>query len=665
MASPQQPQGFVPDGFTPDPPTTLKSLAGRSFDHLWNFGAEALSTVNPAPLVKLAWEGGGNPVGMGAKMAEYAMPELFKGIDAYKAGDTKTATRQFTKVIPLLGGVADRAWELVETKQWDRLAGLVAGLAAPKVAGAVLPKSLASTGAMRSNNASVARSTDFALNEGIPLPLDAATGNKMISYVKTASDAASLAAFADRVTPVAKGFTKTGAKLATEIKSGLTRTAESAGSAVRGAVERVVAKYKAASDTSYDTLRAIEAKNAQDVPMFKDGKPIMRQVGESGGKPVMEQVVKTIEAPVDVTALKDALRPVFDKIKSDAYYTTTKKMSDPGFKALQTIVNGPDTVALSDLRGMRAVLGKEQVGTEAMGQRTSGQGLAAHAGGIVRNTVAKAIRTLGKDAEKALAEGDFNYRHMKNTTRMFEQVQSSKGAQEPVQLFNRLVQPGDANVATLRKVQAVAPGEMQTLGRAWFEDRMMAATTREGMEHTAKMLAEWDKMGPKTREILFPDAAVRQRVGDFFAAMERWGKSPNPSGTGGMNALMQMLVKTGGVVGGAAGANYGGGLKGLIAEQALLTGANVGIYSPTAVRALVQGFTLPVSGPVAGAAALGIVSKQPAPGPNVPTMRSPAAVAPSQEQAPDVVLQAEPGIHTLSDGSVWRKDANGTIRKLK
>lgn len=666
---PQQPAGFVPDGFVADTPQDRGAeIVRRSANAAWNAGAEFLSTVNPISTAVEAIKAGGNPAGMGIRMAQASLPELMKGIDAYKAGDTKTAARQFTKVIPLLGGVADRAWELVETKQWDRLVGLAGGVLAPFAAGKMLPKSVDVPGVMRSNNPLHAASADMMLAEGVPLDLGTVTGRGPVKFARTATDAASVAGMLDRTTPTVEGLTRTGRKIAGEVRPGGTQTAETAANATMGAARKVVERYKGTADTSYDALRQIEAQNAVDVPMTKDGQPIMRQVGEQNGKPITEQVVKTIEAPVDVSGLKAELAPIYERIKADPWYTTTKKMSDPGFKAIKTIMEGPDTVGLAELRGMRSVLGREQVGTEALGQRTSGQGLAAHAGSKVRKLVDAEAAKLGAQAQKALTDGDFAYGNMKRTAKMLEQVQSSKGAQEPVQLFDKLLRPGDANIATLRRIQKVAPGEMTALGRAWFEDGLVRATAEGEYAHAQRMNAEWQKLGPKTKEILFPDPAVRTRIDQFLHMADQWSRNPNPSGTGSMNAVFQMMNRTMKALGPttAGGAAFaGGGVPALLWSQAGLSGVNMAIYNPTVVRALAQGFTMPVRGPVATAAALGVVGKQPTPGPAIQPV---ASHAQPTSDVPDEIrgaLQGQKAGYYTKDGVTWQVMADGSVRKVQ
>jgi hypothetical protein len=600
--------------------------------------------------------------------------------DAALRGDAETMQTNIVRAIPFLGEPAVLAQEQARRGNWLGAGGTLAGMAvlnlAPAMAGRI-PRSITSTGILRPKGASIARSTDFALAEGIPLPLDAATGSKTISYIKNAGDAASMLSLIDRVTPVAQAFKQTGQKLAREIRPGLAETAESAGAGIADQVLRVVAQYRTSARGSYGDYEAIEAAHAADVPLVKNGVPVERPV-MSGGKPVvnadgvtqMEPVVVHLEAPVEVVALKNELKPVWEKMQKDPYYTSGKQMYDPGYKAMTEIMEGPDTVALATLRNMKSWLGREQVGTEAMGARTSAQGLAAYAGGKVRKTIYDAVDALGPDAGKALREAEFSYGNAKRIEKMFEKVQSSKGLQEPVGLFNSLVLSGDKRVATLRRIRAVAPDEMTALGRAWFEDRMVVATTKDSMEHTAKMLSDWEQMGPKTREILFPDPVVRHRVGDFFAVMERWGKSPNPSGTGGFNAAMQMLLKTGLTVGGGAGAATGLGLAGLAGEQLLLTGSNAAIYSPAVVRKLVQGFTMPL--PRTAARVVTRLAQVSQAAPDIqrpgPILASPTV---SSMQDPDAeiktVLQGAPsGEYTHpTNGSVWVVGPDGAARKVR
>jgi hypothetical protein len=444
-----------------------------------------------------------------------------------------------------------------------------------------------------------ARAADMAMDAGVPIDAGTATGRPFFKRSTYITDATTIPGVIDRTTPEAKGFTKLGQKIQDEIRPGGTSTAETSGAATATAIKNVIKTFKATADTAYDALRGIERQHTQDVPIKKMVE----------GKEVIEMV--PMEAPTNVTALQAELRPLFERMKNDPYYTPTRQMNNPGFTAIQNLVEGPEVVPLASLRNMESWLGKEQVGSEAAGLRTQGQGLAAHAGGKVRKVIQAEIDNLGIQAQKAYQEGRFAHRHSKRTAELLDAVspENAAGIQEPIKAFNRLVQPNDANITLLRRVAATAPNEITQLGRAWFEDRFTNATTHGGMEHTARMLSDWDKLGKETKKILFPDPQVLQRVNDIMVILGEWGKSPNPSGTGGINALMQ-AAHVGGkafVAAPISGASAASGIPALIALQAFGSAYNVALHSPAAVRALAQGITTPVRGPVRGATIAGTV----------------------------------------------------------
>ncbi len=105
---------------------------------------------------------------------------------------------------------------------------------------------------------------------------------------------------------------------------------------------------------------------------------------------------------------------------------------------------------------------------------------------------------------------------------------------------------------------------MPAVGRAYIEGLMDTATSADGKPASAH--ANWAKLGPETKKVLFPDAQVRADLDDFFTLAKKSAESAKPSGaayvsgmklmvehpfTGtpyvlGNNAVARMLFKPGG-----------------------------------------------------------------------------------------------------------------------
>lgn len=676
MAQPQSvPKGWVPDGWVPDNPAPPASASvpvpppKPSFlSDLWSStknmvgGAyEASPFALAGALMRPSESGAYYPyagvirtVGDIAKAGEV---QRQKGVENVKQGDFLGAAGRFGAWLgtwmggPALANLVDE----VKAGRLDRASGQALMLASPFAARA-LPVDARIPGVMRSKNPELARAAEMALQEDVPLDLGTATGNKWAQRLKFATDAMTPMGLIDRVTPAAKAFTRLGTKLEQQARPGLAATAETAGSATRRAVEHVVDAFEQKAKPFYEMLERIEndPKNIQNVPVAK---PV---VNATTGKMSTKIVMKPMPVPVDMRPFKAKLGPVLERMDLDPYYTVERKASDPGYTAVKLIVTGPDHIPLSVARTTASVFGKEQVGTGALGKRTGGEGLAAKVFTELHKAIETKARSLGPEAVTALKEGNFNWSKARTISEMMEEVQvtGQKQIVEPVKLFQKLVAPGDGNIKALDAIKAALPADSQVpqnMGRAWLEDHLTAATTHGGMDKTQAFLSEWDRLGPRTKEWLFPDKGVHQRVNDFVVIMREWGKSPNPSGTGGINAIMRFLqqgtraLAAPAVAGQGIAAHQTGYMGAFLAEQGFGSLLNAGLHNPTIVKALVQGMTVPVRGPVRGAGIAGAVAASAQLAPNVPRIGpvpSPSLSAP------------------LADG-VWELGPDGQLRFVR
>src|SRR5205814_8718588 len=109
-----------------------------------------------------------------------------------------------------------------------------------------------------------------------------------------------------------------------------------------------------------------------------------------------------------------------------------------------------------------------------------------------------------------------------------------------------LVAPKDSAIQHLRRVQEMAPAEIPKIGRAYLEDLLSMATAEGGFDRAARLQAEWQKLGPETKRILFPDLAHRAQLDHFFLLAKRLSDNPNPSGTAVVNNVFNWTAGLGG-----------------------------------------------------------------------------------------------------------------------
>jgi hypothetical protein len=155
-----------------------------------------------------------------------------------------------------------------------------------------------------------------------------------------------------------------------------------------------------------------------------------------------------------------------------------------------------------------------------------------------------------------------------------------KTNEEPVQAFRRLTAPKDTNINLLRRVQQQAPAAMKDLGRAYLEDLMSQATAEGSFDKSARLSAEWNKLGSQTKQALFP--GMVDDLDRFFLLAKRLNFNPNPSGSGHIVSL------------GAQGASLvASPVYGLLSQ---LGGAGLSalLHSKTGVKLLTNGLSLTV-----------------------------------------------------------------------
>jgi hypothetical protein len=242
------------------------------------------------------------------------------------------------------------------------------------------------------------------------------------------------------------------------------------------------------------------------------------------GTPILGST-ETVQLPVDLRAAKQALRPLYDRLKREADLIPLQGDKGRALVALDRLINGRD---LESLSVVDAALGdlKSMARADIPELRTQGQGLAAHAVNQLDAAVRRTAERAGPEALRALESGRASTVAKYQVGETLEDLNP-----EAVRVYKSLVANGDAEIGRLRKVAANAPEEVPKIGRAYLQDLLERATERGRFEHVDKLYADWQRLGDATKEILFPDAGHRQALDSFFLLAKRLGENPNPSGT--------------------------------------------------------------------------------------------------------------------------------------
>lgn len=574
-------------------------------------GKTAVETLNPLPMLKaantsaataLGTAASGDPVGA-VKQVASDVGGIVSGIgqenlrlynesrEAFTSGDIPTGIRKglnfLLNGIPGLGSTLDQASEDFEAgepgKGTGRAIAAAAGIAAPEYLSRV--RSINVPAVARNDNAAVREAVKFGQREGIPVDAGTATGNRFVAGTQAVADRSPIGSLVaeNADTARAQALRATGERIAGRVNAppgrgpGPAVTPEQAGQGVRDAVQGNVRRHHSEADAAYGRLRALEQQAAQK---------IATNAGQATAAPPTSKMAFTqLPLAVDMAVVKDALRPVYDRLMRQL--PVTQQRSSPGLKAIENIINGPDMSPLSladtDLSAIKSLAR----GADLPELRDVGQGVAAQAVKQLDDAVRAAALRGGKDVFDALMEG------RKATTAKYQSADVLRQLrEEPVQVFNQTIWQKDAGIERLRALAKEAPGEMPKLGRAYLDDLLGKATSQGGFDHAQGLWQQWQNMGPQTKKLMFKDPALVKDLDNFFLLAKKTAESPNPSGT----ALTAASWSTG---------------VGLIVMSPttgipLVLGSGVVsklLHSPWAVKLLTEGMRIPVGNKVAATTA--------------------------------------------------------------
>lgn len=233
---------------------------------------------------------------------------------------------------------------------------------------------------------------------------------------------------------------------------------------------------------------------------------------------------------IDLKPHKEALRPLFDQLQKEREITGTLHGDRArAAVALEALINGPDFAPMSTVEAALGPVKKLARVGDMPQLRTQGQGLASRVVGELDTAVRGRAQDAGPNVAQALSEGRAATR-MKHMTADVMKKLTPVGA-EPVSVFKRLTANKDAGIAKLRELQKQTPDQMPQIARALLEDIFEKPTSQGGFKFADGAWARWQKLGPESKAILFPDRGHRVALDQFFLLAKRINENPNPSGT--------------------------------------------------------------------------------------------------------------------------------------
>lgn len=526
------------------------NTVGTFIRHIWS-GINPVQLGQLLPFPKsLGGSGTDHPL-LPSNVLKAAQAVKAEGDAAWNKGDKVTAAAKYVEsIVPILGPMMSHMGNQLQAGKYAAVAGDTAALAAQTAAGPALKADLNATYPL-ANRASVltnpqltqptpqAQALQFAQARGVPL--DAATVSDNIA-VKRAQAAADQSFLGSGVAAKAKAaqsaaMERVGGELADETL-GTTTTPEQAGTSLRNALAAKVEAHHQAANIAYDSVRGLESP----------------------------------ETAVDLTPVKTALRPVYKQMTRQM--PITQQQANPGLKALDNIITGPDTGPLSqvdrDLSAMKSVA-REQ------------GGLAKLAVAKLDTAVTTAAKNGGPDVWAALQEGRQATAAKYAASEVLDTL-----ADEPVKAIRAITAPKDAGIQQLRTVAAQVPQQVPEIARGYLEDLL----------DRPQRVADWNKLGTETKAILFPKAGQTEALDNFFRLSDRISKTNiNPSGSGHQAYVVGQMAML--------------GYDPLKAVAGQVTAAALAklLRSPAAISALTRGLSVPGNAAMAvrAAAALNLV----------------------------------------------------------
>ena len=505
--------------------------------------------------------------------------------------------------------------------EYAELAGDVAGVAGgaagshyvPRVASGVAGALPDRVGLPRAGTPEQRAAVDWALDRGAPLDAAAASLNPLVRGTQELTQTAvGASAQAQRAIQRRNAFyAAQGRDLAERAAPGQAATPETAGRAIADQGIGTIQARNAAADENYLKFREFEndPANTRAVVTGTEPRQVQMQTGtrqvavpgvvDANGRPafadqpVYETVTRdmpkteSIPIPVDMQPYQARFRPIQDELRRAVSYGQSQYA--PALRAVEDLVNGPKfqqaSVAERNLSALKEVARNN---TLTGGVRNEAGGLAAASIPELQSAIDDAVKKIaGPDALNALHEGRMNTAGQYAAINLVDQFRA-----EPVKLYSQLTQARDGGIDLLRQVQRLAPEQTPLLGRAWIDGAIDQATESGGFAHADKLFADWQKLGPETKQILFKNPALISDLDKFFQSAKDSARVENSSGT----ARVANITAQGAMV----FANPAGG-------GAYIVGSNVLsrlLYNPRFVRAAIRGFSL--RGDSAGAGRRGL-----------------------------------------------------------
>lgn len=365
-----------------------------------------------------------------------------------------------------------------------------------------------------------------------------------------------------------------------------------AGSAVQETLGARISRLKEYADKLYDSTRKTTARNTKDI-----------ETGTTAGEafdptaPVPQSRIVRVESPVTLGPVRDQLKTVYDELERNL--PEAKRANSPAFRALDEFMkSGAKQMSAMDfdkfLGAVKAITrdGNSQI-LSSQSQRLAK--LVVSAG---ESQFQKAIAGAGPNVVDKLQRARKAVAEYHNTADFLEDLNGEPGA-----LYSNLTTGGDRVQNTLKEIGQKAPKALQTVGRTYLQEMMDKATREGGFGRSAGVKADWEKLGPETKNLIF-GPKVAQSMDEFLLAAKRLTPAQGSATADRLSALTQygdIGAAIAEFVGGTALGHPEAGALGAVAtlgktrlQPAILARLS---FKPLGAELLKQSITLPINSP--------------------------------------------------------------------
>ena len=455
------------------------------------------------------------------------------------------AVNEIVMAFPLIGPAVRAGKEQIEKGDtaggWGAIVGAVSQLAAPAVIARAAP-AIASArvkipALLPNRNPKMAAAVTTGIEAGIPVDLSTASGIPAVRAVQQANEFTPPGALAEYFAKPKRDAALT--KRATELGDAVYPTfysAEDLGQSVRTTTQKAIDTFTKTADEQYDIFRGLAGQE-----------------------------------PVDIASAQQKLRPLYNNLVEEAELIPPMGAEATNLKALRRFMQLD--AATADLATVDRALGKLKRLADKQG------GVAKLQVGELEKQVQAAARRSGQPAVDALTAGRDAIKARVPLQETLEEFTGTGTYFEPAKAYGKLVRPSDTSINFLRAIQKVDPDLPLQTGRAWLETHLAPVTEKGGFQNVDKLVAEWNKLGPSSKPLLFGGTNNVTALDQLMRLAQELNKVHNRSGSTTMGVAVGSLA---GLMAFPAEAIMG--LLGAGAISAITR-------SPAAVKLLTQGMT--------------------------------------------------------------------------